>query len=275
MNVEAQTIGVPTGVQDYRPASTAAIAAIELRLKPVIRRVPVDVDAERARNGASSSPTPARRAIRAPTTGKSPSGTSTATRSSSCFERIRDTAVAMREALERGDWEDVAKASPTSGRPQTAGARRDDRGIDELFDRARDAGATAGKVCGAGGGGCPPSHRARSPVGRGGSAGPPRRQSAAVHVRHRRAPRRQELKPVRPRWIPSTRSRTLLQHNAHDDPARPRSRDRSAKVDPVGRRPPACGGLHGRASRDAKGMEAREVIRGAAARTARGWPASG
>src|SRR3954470_18600959 len=42
MNVECQTIRVPTGVQDYRPALFGGIAAIELRTD-VIRRVALDV----------------------------------------------------------------------------------------------------------------------------------------------------------------------------------------------------------------------------------------
>ena len=42
MNIECQTIKVPTGVRDYRPALYEFIAAIELRTD-VIRRVPIDV----------------------------------------------------------------------------------------------------------------------------------------------------------------------------------------------------------------------------------------
>src|SRR5205085_9238749 len=43
MNVECQTIRVPTGVQDYRPALYGGIAAIELRVEG-IRRVGLEVD---------------------------------------------------------------------------------------------------------------------------------------------------------------------------------------------------------------------------------------
>ena len=43
MNVECQTIKVPTGVQDYRPALFGGIAAIELRVDG-IHRVGLDVD---------------------------------------------------------------------------------------------------------------------------------------------------------------------------------------------------------------------------------------
>ena len=41
-----------------------------------------------------------------------------------CFERIRDTAVAMRGALARGDWDEVGRQiAHRVGEPQAAGAR--------------------------------------------------------------------------------------------------------------------------------------------------------
>src|SRR5207237_10692476 len=43
MNVEAQAIAVPTGLQDYRPALYGGIAALELDVDG-IRRVPLSVD---------------------------------------------------------------------------------------------------------------------------------------------------------------------------------------------------------------------------------------
>jgi D-glycero-alpha-D-manno-heptose-7-phosphate kinase len=43
MNVEAQVINVPTGLQDYRPAYYGGVSAIELRADGV-RRVAVNVD---------------------------------------------------------------------------------------------------------------------------------------------------------------------------------------------------------------------------------------
>jgi D-glycero-alpha-D-manno-heptose-7-phosphate kinase len=45
MNVEAQVIGVPTGVQDYRPAFYGGVSAVELSVTGV-RRIALDVDAE-------------------------------------------------------------------------------------------------------------------------------------------------------------------------------------------------------------------------------------
>src|SRR5258707_4336910 len=72
-----------------------------------------------------------------------------------CFERIRDTAVAMRQALTRGDWDEVGRqiAAEWENRKRLAPGVSTPV-IDALIARAKAAGATAAKVCGAGGGGC-------------------------------------------------------------------------------------------------------------------------
>src|SRR5206468_3479348 len=108
MNVECQTIRVPTGVQDYRPALYGGIAAIELRVDG-IKRVGLDVDARELE----------RRVVLAYTGAPRHSGTNNWEITKrhidgdrhifDCFERIRDTASAMRRALERGDWDEVGR----------------------------------------------------------------------------------------------------------------------------------------------------------------------
>ncbi len=72
-----------------------------------------------------------------------------------CFERIRDTAAGMREALARGDWDATARhlAEEWENRKRLAPGVTTPQ-IDDLIARARAAGARAAKVCGAGGGGC-------------------------------------------------------------------------------------------------------------------------
>ena len=72
-----------------------------------------------------------------------------------CFERIRDTAAALRDALARSDWDDAGRqiASEWENRKRLAPGVSTPA-IDELIRRATAAGATAAKVCGAGGGGC-------------------------------------------------------------------------------------------------------------------------
>ena len=154
MNVECQTIRVPTGVQDYRPALYGGIAAIELRVEG-IKRVGLDVDAAELE----------RRIVLAYTGAPRNSGTNNweITKRHTdgdrhifdCFERIRDTAAAMRLALERADWDEVGRqiAIEWDNRKRLAPGVTTST-IEDLIARAKAAGATAAKVCGAGGGGC-------------------------------------------------------------------------------------------------------------------------
>jgi D-glycero-alpha-D-manno-heptose-7-phosphate kinase len=154
MNVEAQTIGVPTGLQDYRPALYGGIAALELAVDG-IHRVPLAVDL-----GELS-----RRITLCYTGEPHNSGTNNWAITKAhidgdpqvfaCFERIRDTAARMRQALVAGDWDRIGASIDE----EWANRRLLAPGvttplIDALIAGARAAGATAAKVCGAGGGGC-------------------------------------------------------------------------------------------------------------------------
>ena len=164
MNVECQTIRGPTGVQDYRPALYGGVAAVELRVDG-LKRVPLRVDLHELQ----------RRIVLAYTGAPRNSGTNNWEITKrhidgdrhvfDCFERIRDTAVAMRTALEHGNWEDVGRhiATEWENRKRLAPGVSTPT-LDALIARARAAGATAAKVCGAGGGGClfcygPPERR--------------------------------------------------------------------------------------------------------------------
>ena len=154
MNLECQTIRVPAGVQDYRPALYGGIAAIELNVDG-IRRVPLDVDPRAL----------ASRLVLAYTGAPRHSGTNNWEITKrhidgdrhifDCFERIRDTASAMRAALERADWNEVGRqiATEWENRKRLAPGVTT-AAINDLIARATSAGATAAKVCGAGGGGC-------------------------------------------------------------------------------------------------------------------------
>src|SRR5688500_3911263 len=154
MNVEAQAINVPTGLQDYRPAMYGGIAALELEVDGV-RRVPLDVDARELE----------RRIVLCYTGEPRNSGTNNWDITKrhidgdahifDCFERIRDTAAAMREALERADWARAASCLATEweNRKRLAPGVTTPA-VEDLIARATAAGAKAAKVCGAGGGGC-------------------------------------------------------------------------------------------------------------------------
>jgi D-glycero-alpha-D-manno-heptose-7-phosphate kinase len=164
MNVEAQTINVPTGLQDYRPALYGGLAALELEVDG-IRRVPLDVDLAELH----------RRVVLCYTGEPRNSGTNNWEITKrhidgdrfvfECFERIRDTAVDMRAALTGGDWDRVGRAirDEWSNRKRLAPGVTTPT-IDALIEAAMQAGADAAKVCGAGGGGClfcygPPERR--------------------------------------------------------------------------------------------------------------------
>jgi D-glycero-alpha-D-manno-heptose-7-phosphate kinase len=154
MNVEAQTINVPTGLQDYRPALYGGIAALELGVDG-IHRVALEVDSEQLE----------RRIVLCYTGEPRNSGTNNWEITKrhidgdlfvfDCFERIRDSAATMRRALVDGDWEAVGRAiaEEWDNRKRLAPGVSTPA-IEALIDRARAAGATAAKVCGAGGGGC-------------------------------------------------------------------------------------------------------------------------
>jgi len=154
MNVEAQTIGVPTGLQDYRPALYGGVAALELGVDG-IRRIPLSIDVRELE----------RRLVLCYTGEPRNSGTNNWEITKKhidgdrhvfdCFERIRDTAAAMRERLAAGDWDGVGAAivDEWNNRKRLAPGVTTPA-IDGLIARAMAAGATAAKVCGAGGGGC-------------------------------------------------------------------------------------------------------------------------
>ena len=108
MNVEAQAIDVPTGVQDYRPALYGGVSAVELGVAGV-RRVGLPVDAQELEQ----------RLVLAYTNASRNSGINNweVTKRhidgdrevQSRFARIRDIAGAMREALHRSDWPEVGR----------------------------------------------------------------------------------------------------------------------------------------------------------------------
>ncbi len=154
MNVEAQVINVPTGLQDYRPAYYGGVSAIELRPEGITRTA-IAVDPVELQG----------RIALAYTGAPHFSGTNNweimkrhidgDRHVFDCFERIVEAAGGVRGALTRGDWHGAAaqinlewdarkKLAPGVTTPM----------IETLIAGAFAAGARAAKVCGAGGGGC-------------------------------------------------------------------------------------------------------------------------
>jgi D-glycero-alpha-D-manno-heptose-7-phosphate kinase len=154
MNIEAQVLGVPTGVQDYRPAMYGGVAAIELNVSGV-RRVALNVDRRElerrvvlAYTGASRQSGINNWAVMQRRIGDDPVV-------SAAFDGIRDASAGVRLALERGQWRDLAThlAAEWMHRKRLAPSVTTPD-IDAMFEKARKRAHLAGKVCGAGGGGC-------------------------------------------------------------------------------------------------------------------------
>jgi D-glycero-alpha-D-manno-heptose-7-phosphate kinase len=154
MNVEAQAIDVPTGVQDYRPAYYGGISAVELGVNG-IRRVALDVEPQELQSRLALAYTNASRNSGInnwDVTKRHIDGDAGVQLS---FARIRDIAAARRAALERRDWPEVGRqigAEWENRKKLAPGVTTPE--IDSMLAAAQRAGAIAGKVCGAGGGGC-------------------------------------------------------------------------------------------------------------------------
>ena len=154
MNVEAQAIDVPTGVQDYRPALYGGVSAVELGVSGVTRvALPVNLRELEARvvlayTGASRNSGINNWEV----TKRHIDGDQQV---QSRFARIRDIAVEMRAAIEQSDWPTVGRqiAMEWENRKHLAPGVTTPE-IDGMLEAAREAGALGGKVCGAGGGGC-------------------------------------------------------------------------------------------------------------------------
>jgi D-glycero-alpha-D-manno-heptose-7-phosphate kinase len=153
-SIETQVLRIPTGEQDYHPALRGGALALHYTVEGTrVERLAVDGDALRQRmvlvfTGVSRS-----------------SGISNwdmlkrhldgdrDVRGS--LDRIIEATHDMRRALLRADWDAAgeALAREWEARKKMSPTVTNDA-IDRLIEAARGAGAIAGKVCGAGGGGC-------------------------------------------------------------------------------------------------------------------------
>ena len=128
MNVEAQAIDVPTGVQDYRPALYGGISAVELGVDGV-RRVALPVAAAELEQRLVLAYTGATRNSGINNWEVTKRHIDGDREVQQRFARIRDIAGAMRDALERGELDRGRPADRRGvGEPQGPGAGRDDAG---------------------------------------------------------------------------------------------------------------------------------------------------
>jgi D-glycero-alpha-D-manno-heptose-7-phosphate kinase len=153
-NIEAQIIQVPTGSQDYYPAMYGGVSAIELSAAGIARKaIPVDPRDLTGRIVLAYTGEPRNSGINNWEVTKAHIDGDAKVRRN--FDRIAAIAHAMRGALEKADWKEVARLL----REEWENRRKNAPGIstpliDRLITATRRAGALGAKVCGAGGGGC-------------------------------------------------------------------------------------------------------------------------
>ena len=153
-DIEAQVIRVPTGTQDYRPAAFGGIATLMLRAG-TIERVPLEIDHAELVS----------RLLLTYTGQSRQSGINNWLITKAhidgdkaifdLFEEIRDIAAAIKTALEQQDWNEVGRniAAEWDLRKRLAPSVTNQY-VDQIIHAGIEAGAMAGKLCGAGGGGC-------------------------------------------------------------------------------------------------------------------------
>jgi len=156
-NIEAQSIRVPTGKQDYYSATYGGISAIWFDITGARRELLVGSNAimnelenrtvisfagEPRFSGASNW-----HMFRDCVDGEEQTVRN--------FEQIKSTAVALRKSLMKGNLDVFGKLLDEEWQNRkglTQGVTNDD--IDSLMNTAHQAGAISSKICGAGGGGC-------------------------------------------------------------------------------------------------------------------------
>ena len=153
-DAEAIVINVPTGTQDHYPPAFGGAAAIELppggehrvelrvNLDELERRVLVCYTGKPRQHGINNW-----EVFKAQISGNRSVQQS--------LERISEVAQRMRLALEKPDWKEAGRLM----REEWSFRKRNlptisTKTIDHVIENARRNGALAGKVCGAGGGGC-------------------------------------------------------------------------------------------------------------------------
>ena len=153
-NIEAQTIRVPTGCQDYYPALYGGVSAIHLDADGIVRApVPVAPEEIEMRFLLAYTGAPRQSGINNWEVFKAHIDGDRHVFQN--FEKIVALARDMHQAFLRHDWEDVARLLREEWKLRRTNAPGITTPlIDKLIAVARKSGGRAAKVCGAGGGGC-------------------------------------------------------------------------------------------------------------------------
>jgi D-glycero-alpha-D-manno-heptose-7-phosphate kinase len=153
-DVEAMVLGIPTGTQDHYAAAYGGAAALELAAGGIRRRrLRVNLDDLERRLVLCYMGAPKRHGINNWEVFRAQIEDRERVRRN--LGEIASIARAMRAALDEGDWRETARLMRKEWsfrRGNLAGISSP--AIDRVLEAARRAGALAGKVCGAGGGGC-------------------------------------------------------------------------------------------------------------------------
>jgi D-glycero-alpha-D-manno-heptose-7-phosphate kinase len=165
-NVEAQVIRVPTGCQDYYPALYGGVSAIHLDVDGIHHEaIPVAAEELDRRFVLAYTGAPRQSGIN---NWKVFQGHIEGERKIlRNFDRIGEIARGMRQALAEADWTGVSRLLREEWKLRRTNAPKITTPlIDRLIAVAQRSGASAAKVCGAGGGGCvvflcPPEKRDR------------------------------------------------------------------------------------------------------------------
>ena len=153
-DAEAVVICVPTGIQDHYPPAFGGAAAIELPPGGEHRvDLRVNLDELQRRVVVCYTGKPRQHGINNWEVYKAHIGGKRAVQNS--LERISDVAQRMRVAMEKPDWQEAGRlmTEEWSFRKRNL-PTISTKTIDRVIEGARRNGALAGKVCGAGGGGC-------------------------------------------------------------------------------------------------------------------------
>jgi D-glycero-alpha-D-manno-heptose-7-phosphate kinase len=151
---ETQVLAIPTGEQDYHPALRGGPLALRYTVEGTkVERLAVDLEGLRRRTMLIDTGVSRNSGISNWDIFKHHLDGDAVVRGA--LQETSDAAHEMRRALERSDWDGAGRALQREwqARLQLSPAVTSPR-IDTILDVARQAGAVAGKVCGAGGGGC-------------------------------------------------------------------------------------------------------------------------
>ena len=153
-DAEAIVINVPTGTQDHYPPAFGGAAAIELPPGGEHRvELRLNLDELERRVAVCYTGKPRQHGINNLEVFKAQIGSNRAVQHS--LGRISEVARQMRLAFEKPDWQEAGRLM----REEWSFRKRNlptisTKTIDRVIENARRNGALAGKVCGAGGGGC-------------------------------------------------------------------------------------------------------------------------